>query len=190
MKNLLIVIVLTNLAIHLNGQSKFEKEVRVQEKFVPEQARNFVRQLEPDSRVKWYRETGFNQISFEAKTKINKKLHSIEFAADGSFEDVEVVIKDEEVPVEVYENIVQYLHEKHEKQKVLKLQVQYSGNESLVIESVKNNTIVKGITVRYEVVVSTRSEGEYEMVEYLFTDHGFFIKSAGIVMQNSDNIEF
>lgn len=190
MKAFLVVFVLFTFSLLLQGQNKFEKETRVKEKYVPEKARDFVHQLELGTRVKWYLETGINSVSYEAKTKRNKRLYSIEFDDYGSFEDIEIVIDSSEVPEEVYRNIIQLFDSAYQKHKITRMQFQYSGDERLVIESVKNNTTINGITIRYEVVVSVKTEGKFQLIEYLFSDNGSFLKRAEIVMYNTDNIEF
>lgn len=178
------------LSVQGFAQIKYEKESRVRKSDVPEDARNFVDSINFNSTVKWYKEVGFNTISYEAKTKYKSKIYSIEFSGDGTFEDIEVEIKSNEIPSEAFNNISKYLSEKHTKYSIEKIQIQYSGNKNLIMEYLHSKSAGNGFVTKFEIVISGKADGSFTMLEYLFSKNGEFIQKAQITLIRTDNIEY
>jgi hypothetical protein len=172
------------------AQVKYEKESRLKNRDVPAMAKNFVDSMHFDTNVKWYKETGFSASSIEAKTKFNGKSYSIEFSEDGSFEDIEIEIVSNDLPSETFDIVSRYLSERHPGHAIEKIQVQYSGNPTVVLDYFQNKKSDNGLVINFEVVISCKLDGSFTMIEYLFSWNGEFIKKAPIVLQRSDNIEF
>lgn len=188
MQKFIFLILLWPLAHYGLAQNKFEKEIRVKVKDVPQAAIDFVDDLAFTKKVKWFREIGLDKISFEAKTKRKGQWYSIEFSEDGSFEDLEIVIEPNEIPDTSYERIISYFDKKYEKFAIEKVQIQYSGNHTL------NYFLGKGpavdLNIRYEIVLSSKVEGAFVLLEELFDDEGNFLNSSRIILDRFDNIVY
>lgn len=172
------------------AQSKYEKEVRIRERYVPQIARDFVDQLNLGSRIKWYQEFGKDTYSFEAKTRYNGSRISIEFSYIGVFEDVEIEVKITEVPHEIRSKIIDFLNDSYPKYQIDKIQVQYSGSEEAVLAQFTNKTHTHGLVIRYELVLSAKKDGQYSLFEYLFSENGSFVSRNKIVLKTTDNLEY
>ncbi len=170
------------------GQFKYEKETRVKEKDVPEEALNFLDLLDFDTHVKWYKEQGNREVYFEAKTKFEKQRYSIKFTEEGNFFDLEVEINSDEIPDAIFDEIEDFLEEEFERFSIEKIQVQYTGNRNIVLNYFLEETNREGIDVHYEIVISTKLEGSFVMYEFLFSETGEFVKKAEIVLKSIDNI--
>jgi hypothetical protein len=190
MRTNFILIMLFALSVHGFAQYKYEKESRVKKSDVPANAISFVDSISFSSSVKWYKEIGFNTISYEAKTKYKSKKHSIEFSDDGSFEDIEIEIESNEIPSETFNIISKYLSEKHNKYSIEKIQIQFSGNKNLILEYLQNTRTSIGIVTNYEIVISGKVDGSFTMLEYLFSKNGEFIQKTQITLNRTENIEY
>jgi hypothetical protein len=190
MKSLVFILLFAAVATQGFAQVKYEKESRVKKSDVPAYAKEYVDLYQFDKRVKWYKEIGFNSISFEAKTKFQGKNYSIEFSDDGSFEDIEIEIKSNEIPPEIFSTISNYLVEKHTKYSIEKIQIQYLGDKQKVLNYLQNNGKSNDVVMNYEIVISTKLQGTFTMLEYLFSDEGGFMQKEQIVLKRTDNIEF
>lgn len=177
------------LTIAASAQHKYEREVRVREQEVPASARQMLEQLNPDSKTKWYKEYGKDQISFEAKTTKAGKKFSIEFSADGAFEDIETTIKTQEVPDAVLQPIQAMLQQTFTKYRIDKIQVQHGGTVDAVIGFVRSQVASPELVVHYELVVSAKEQGAYGMFEYLFDARGTFVQRQKIMLSNTENLE-
>lgn len=181
------------ILFNLNGfsQSKYEKEFRIKEKDVPSNALSFVDSMTFGFKVKWYRELGLNHITIEAKTILNKERHSIEFCENGKFQDVEIEVDPTRIPHSTYSIIKEVLTLRHKKHKIEKIQIQYSGERDVVLKFMRENRInTQGITINYEIVVSTKMDGNYLMFEYLFSEKGEYVQSKQIVSKRADWIDY
>lgn len=52
----------------------------------------------------------------------------------------------------------------------------------------RNNS--EGITISYEVVISTKMDGNYLMLEYLFSETGEYLLSNEIISRRNDTIDY
>lgn len=188
MKKILFFILTFTFASSGYSQVKYERERSIPQNQVPEAALLFVKELNFNSRVKWYKETSIEKISYEAKTRFNGKRHSVEFARDGSFEDIEIEIRQAEIPSPALKAILEQLNASYQKYKIEKIQVQYSGPPKEVIAFFNNQQPHPDIITRYEIVISTRVQDTYSMFELLFSEQGEILKTSRIILKNTDNI--
>jgi hypothetical protein len=173
------------------SQSKYEKEFRIKAKDVPSSALSFVDSMTFDSRVKWYKEIGLNDVTIEAKAKFNKERYSIEFSENGIFQDVEIEVKPSKIPYGTYSKIAGVLSQTHKRYKIDKVQIQYTGDRNLILKFFRANRInPEGIIVNYEVVISTKMDGNYIMLEYLFSETGEYMQSSKIISRRKDTIDY
>ena len=190
MKKNLAFLLFFLLAAHVFAQYKYEKEFRISEAEVPEPAVSFVDSLAFGTKVRWYREVGYDTTSFEAKTRYDRQRYSIEFSADGTFEDIEIGIRPERIPSAVFGVMSAYLQAEHGKYTIDKAQVQYSGEPGTVLAYFRNRETGDGVGVNYEVVISTKKEGTYVMLEYLFSADGKFVRRSQVTLKQSENIMY
>ncbi|MFZ6052051.1 hypothetical protein [Halocola ammonii] len=171
------------------AQQKYEKEVRIEESEVPEDALELVNSMKISSKIKWYKEYGLDRTSFEAKTKFKGERLSIEFSEDGTFEDLEIQKEMNLVEAEALEEIEEFLEEELEKYSVKKIQFQYLGETDDVLEFFLQEE-TDDVELNYEIVLSTKVDGSFIMFEYLFDEEGDFIRKSKIILKMSDNIEY
>lgn len=186
----LLIVAIISCWFHSNAQQKFEKEVRIDASEVPEKAVGFVEQLQLSKKIKWYKETGFNTTSYEAKTRHNGKRLSIEFSIDGTFEDVEIITNEKSIPATSLTKIKEHLGEKHAKYRFDKIQTQYIGSSQQIKMFIKDLKPGSALTINYEIVISTKVDGAFVLFEYLFDSSGTFLSRARVVQKMTDNIEY
>ena len=71
-----------------------------------------------------------------------------------------------------------------------KIQIQYLGNKQKIYSYLQNNGTSADVVINYEIVISTKLQGSFTMLEYLFSEEGDFIQKQQIVLKRTDNIEF
>lgn len=178
-----------------SAQRKFEKEVRIRKRElseqVPKAALEFVAKLPCESRIRWYREEGYNGHSFEAKTRIGRQRISIEFSAAGVFEDIEADIKAGDIANAAARQAMEaHLRETYRSYRVEKIQIQYSGDAEAACNSFGSGQLQPGAEVRYEWVISAKTDNAFALFEYLFDASGNFVQRAEIDLAPADNIEY
>ncbi len=182
---LLIILLASTLAF---SQKKVEREFGISPKQVHPLAISFVDSLSPTGKVKWYEETGLEKTTIEAKTKLNGKKYSIEFAQNGHLEDIEMILKMSDLPENTKQSIENFLKSDFKKYHVDKIQIQYSGSrESLFLQVSTGNSKAE---IRYELVVSARVNKAFHTFEYLFTADGVMIQKSEIIQKNTDHLVF
>ncbi len=190
MNRFIVFICLISISNFGFTQSKYEKEMRIKEKEVPVNVVSFVDSMNLPNKIKWYKETGYNKSSYEAKTRYDAKRLSIEFSENGTFEDFEIEINPGDILPGTYKKISDYLLNVHKEYLIEKVQIQYSGDPKLILDYFINSESAKGLIIHYEVVISTKEESEFVMFEYLFDENGVFVKKAQIKITMTDNIEY
>lgn len=188
MRYLIGIIILFFFVTEGFGQFKYEKETRVKEKDVPEDALNFIQLLDFDTHIRWYREQGYQEVFFEAKTKFERQRYSIKFTEEGRFFDLEIEIIPDEIPANTFLKIEEYLYSEFDSFSIEKIQIQYTGDAELILDYIKEAATREGIELHYEIVISTKQEGSFVMFEFLFSETGDFVKKAEIVLKSIDNI--
>ncbi len=193
MKKLLFTIFILIFFLNLvNAQTKYEKEYRINTEEVPQPALEFVKALNFTKKIKWYKEEGLDKISIEAKTKHLSRNYSIEFSKTGVIEDIEIKINTSEIPTNVYQSITQLLSAKYQKVKFSKIQLQLSGDQESMAQSINNQDFETNelITKRYEIELKAKENGKFQKFEFLFDHNGELLSKAIILLKNSDILEF
>ena len=186
----ILLLLLSSATLEAFSQQKYEKEVRIKESEVPEDALEFVNSLEISSKIKWYKEQGLDRTSFEAKTKYKGERLSIEFSENGTFEDLEVQKEIEMVESDAYEELTRHFQSELPRYSVKKIQFQYLGDEDDVLEFFLDGELEDDVELNYEIVIATKVDGSFTMFEYLFDEDGEFIRKSKIILKMSDNIEY
>lgn len=175
---------------YLFGQQKYEKESRINPKDVPSKAMNFIDSINLKNRVKWYLEEGLETKSIEAKFKYNSKKYSIEFDTLGNIEDAEFEIKWDEMQTPFKDSISSRLKKDCLKQKIVKVQIQYSGTSSEILSKLRENKISGNLTIKYEIVVRCKSKDTVVLFEYLFNKKAQELSRSEIIFKNSSHLEY
>ncbi|MBK8556002.1 MAG: hypothetical protein IPL65_09675 [Lewinellaceae bacterium] len=183
-------LVFTICSDHIYAQKKYESESRLKEKYVPSTALDFINALTVERKVKWYLEEGLYRKSIEAKFTMNNRKHSIEFDTLGNLEDIEIRIKWGELNRTLRDSIGFYLGQDCAKYKIKRIQIQYSGDPSILLPKIKTGESTEYYTTRYEIVVKCRSKNDVNLSEYLFSDSGQKITVSQIVFKNSSHLEY
>lgn len=188
MRKALFLILLILFSINGFAQLKYEREIRIKEREVPVNALNFVEALNFNTKIRWYKEIGENQVSFEAKTRFKGEKYSIEFSDEGTFEDIEIEISPEKMPVEVLNKIEENLNSTYNQYTLQKVQIQFSGNPEVILANFPNRETIDEVDISYEIVLSTKLEGSYVMFEYLFSETGEYVQKSRIIEKSINNI--
>lgn len=174
----------------LYSQQKYEKESRLKPEEVPQAALEFIQAIEIPNKVKWYIEYGLENNSIEAKFKLNKKRHSVEFDTLGTIEDVEIEIKLRELDPKLKKTIDAVLSHMCSDHEISKIQKQYTGAPSVLLSLLKGQELTGKFTTKYEVVATCESESKTDQFEYLFSDEGKLLQQFKIIFKNSSNLEY
>lgn len=172
------------------SQDKYEREVRKNQRDIPQKAVDFINTLNFSSKIKWYKEYGLNSTSFEAKTKFKGKKYSIEFDSIGNLEDAEIIISEKQIEEVVLSKIKSKLKTDKKKFKLGKIQIQYSGSKESVKQKIIKNQNNENLIIRYEIIVTAKVNKKFQKFEYLFSHLGEFIQRKTIVLANTDNLEY
>ncbi len=171
------------------AQEKIEREIGIKPREVPTAARDWLKDaFEEVKRPKWYLEFSQNGKSYEAKFNYQGHFHSVEFDSLGNIQDVEIEIKESEVPAEVWNEIQSYFDSEYRQVKVEKIQRQLTGSES-DLEDFFDEDEDEGIVTRYEIVFQGKQE-LWELWEALFDDSGKFLSILRVQIRAADNLIF
>ena len=172
------------------AQVKVESEFRIRPDEVPAAARRYVDALAFQKKVRWYREIGLRDTTVEAKTRHQGNRYSVEFAADGTPQDIEVSGRWQDIPPSVRRNMVAQVgaHLQADRRRfcVEKVQRQYVGQEAM--RAVRDLATAGGF--RYEIVVSAREDDVYRTYEFLLSEQGDFLGRAEIMRRNADHLVY
>lgn len=184
----LILSLLLILSINSFGQYKYEREVRVKKTVVPDVALSHVELMNLDSKIRWFKEQGNQEIYYEAKTKYKGQRYSIKFKEDGSFLDLEIEVTPKEMPERTVNIIEGFLESEFNTYSIEKIQIQYTGDPEKVLTRFHEWPSITGVDVNYEMVISTKREGSFVMFELLFSEAGAVVHQAEIVLKSINNL--
>ncbi len=178
------------ILFNAKAQTKQEREYRIDRDALPEQCLILLQDyLSNTKRLRFYEEHDGEKASYEIKFKKDKLFYSIEFDGNGTLEDVEFIIKPQDIPTDVYESITSYFREKHHKYRIKKIQQQYlnkSGNEQLVLKNAFQNLILADIN--YEIIITTKDKGGFSEYEITFDSAGNHLLTRKAVNSNYDHV--
>lgn len=170
---------------------KVEREVRLKPVKVPTSARQLVKQLTFDRKVKWYQEFHQDGISYEAKGKINGRLYSIEFDTLGNNEDVEVVVEESTLPDSLGKQINKHFEREFEKYRIEKIQVHYEAEDKVLLELILEGYSSGLFVQQYEIEVMGKKEEAFpKLYEFLFDMQGNVLRKAEILVEHRDHLDF
>ena len=187
----LLLIALGLMTVNTFGQYKYEREYRIKKNQFPAEAHALIEeQLAEARRIRYYRETDSAKVSYEAKFKVDRLHYSVEFNQQGELEDVEILIKEVDIPDASFKNMTDYLDTNFNKYRIRRIQQQYPVSEhesvELTIKNAFQNLILP--TIRYELIVAGRKDKGFEDFEILFDAEGNFLKMRKSLPVNYDHI--
>ena len=173
------------------AQNKYEREFRIRKSQFPEKAYAFLKEeLQNAKRVRYYKEIDSSKVSFEVKFKRERLYYSIEFDASGNLEDVEVLIKEDDIPNSSFEAIENYLKGYFSKYRIRKIQQQYTlsafGSVSNTLKNAFQNMIDPKIN--YELIVGGSTNSGFQDYEIQFDAEGNFISMRKSLPANYDHV--
>jgi hypothetical protein len=175
---------------HIIAQQKYEREVRIQTEDVHPDALQFINNTPINTKIKWYREIGLDTTSIEAKTKYNGQRYSIEFSENGILEDIEVEIKTRDLEETIFNSLKKTIENTYGNFKLEKIQLQYTGNPELLKSVFNTNPVPDAITIKYELVISSKESGTFKQFELLFNEALELVSTTEIITKNNINIEY
>ena len=186
---LLLILLLTGFLVQ--SQYKYEREYRIKKKQFPPKAHALLQEhIEGARKMKYYREVDSTKISYEAKFKMDRLFYSAEFDSQGNLEDIEVLIKEIDIPNASFEAISSYLKSTFVKHRIVKIQQQYAVSEFDSIEETVKNAFQNLLlpSIKYEIVVAAKRDKGFEDFEILFDAEGSFISMRKSLPANYDHI--
>lgn len=187
----LFIAILLLLGIFCFGQKKQEQEFRIDKKELPDGVMALLSNyLDNAKRLRYYKERDGEKSSYEVKFKKDKLHYSIEFDEKGVLEDVELLIKQTDIPDEPFGKMTQYLKSNHKKHRIKKIQRQYvnTGDAAQTLkEAFQNRTHPK---LRYELIIATKDENGYGEFELTFDANGEHLLTRKAVKTKYDHVLF
>ena len=172
------------------GQNKYEKEYRISQSEFPANAYELIaEQLEASKRIRFYKETDSLKHSFEAKFKKRKLHYSVEFDEQGKLEDIEVIIKEKDIPEDSWGKINRYLQNEFDKVRIIKIQQQYAANgtsEKELIHHAFQNLILPYIN--YEIIFASKDDKGFQTFEALYNAEGELRKLRKSLSSSYDHV--
>jgi hypothetical protein len=179
------------LPLGLTAQTKFEREYRIKEKDVPEKAVQFIDDVFKKAKVKWYSEESQDGKSIEAKTKYQMQKFSVEFDTAGNLQDVEKIIKFEDLGQSTANALTRSLSAQFGDYKIMKIQIQWTSDDPATIkELIKKGSSEKTFVENFEIVLETREDKTFIAYEVLIDQNGNIVKSLELDLRSMNNMEF
>ena len=180
----------THLTSPLFAQEKLEKESRIKESEVPQDALQFIDSIGLNNKRRWYKEESLTDISFETKFKHNQLKYSIEFDSLGIIEDVEIEVRWDDIEHKIKDMIASHLEKECLTYKIVKVQTQFTGSESELLSFLMAEKENQSLKKKYELIVRCKLQKQTSLFEFLYDEQGRFISSLKIVFRNSSHLEY
>ncbi|NNJ89682.1 MAG: hypothetical protein HKP53_09790 [Eudoraea sp.] len=188
---LLIIILISAYCLQATAQAKYEREYRIKKAEFPEMAHALLANEMPEvKRLKYYRETDSAKTSYEAKLKKDRLHYSIEFDSEGVLEDIEITIKEVDLPNATFLSIREYLSKSYAKYNIRKIQQQYPVIEGKPIKKIVREAFQNLMLpyINYELIVSCKTKDGRQDFEFLFSSEGTFISKRKLLPPNYDHV--
>ncbi|MET6989256.1 hypothetical protein [Sediminicola arcticus] len=192
MKYKLVLLILAFFSLHMViGQNKMEREYRIKKSQFPKTSLDILKtELGKVKKLRFYKERDSNKISYEAKFKKDRLWYSVEFSETGDLEDIEITIKQVDLPNDSWQEVNSYLQENFTQFRIKKMQQQYlplkKQPTSKTFKQAFQNLMLPDIN--YEIIVSGKTEKGFEDFEILFDAKGNFKTVRKSLPPNYDHI--
>lgn len=172
------------------AQEKVEREFRISPQEVPTKAIEDVSKITLKKPLKWYKEIGIKDTTYEAKGTWKGKNVSIEFDATGTLEDVEIIEKLRALPAETRNQINQVIKNDGSRFKIKKMQLQYIATPQIELQDLLSQIDSGTLKPNYEIIANLKVDNVYKVFEYLFDNRGKLLQRREVVERSSFNIQF
>lgn len=191
-------ILLITCSLLIIGSNGFAQEIKQEsEKYVkaeefPAFALDQLNGLSNLRNVRYIKEFDGSSISYEAKFRLKKQRLSVEFSRTGILEDIEVLIRENELPKKLRSALIEQLDNRYKKYKLTRIQKQFkprSGKESSALRNFVDQKFGH-FKIQYELEVrvvekKTNKLGSYEL---LINKEGEIIQKRRIEKVIDDNV--
>lgn len=177
-KSILIFILILFLGQVSTAQTKNEKEDRITLQELPNLVQTTIKALPKNcKRIRFYKETDNEKISYEVKFKFKKTYYSIEFNALGHIEDIEVTTKFKNVNTAISSKITTYLAINFIQHRFIKIQKQYVYVATKTPINFMTEVLSKKIdeTAQYEIIAEVKTNINRTKREFTFSSDGKFL---------------
>lgn len=165
------------------AQTKNEKEEKIEQQQFPKTATpslNIIKQFE--KKIKLYKETDSNKVSYEAKFKYKKQKYSIEFSKEGTLEDIEITVKNKKIDRRILNKINRFLEKNYSKHKLKKTQKQFvfkhKQSQEEFIKATLNGDFKQNPNL--EIIAEIKTGNNYLLKEFLFNSEGIHISTKTV----------
>ncbi len=185
-----IFLLLTN--VFCFGQKKQEREFRIDKEELPQSILPVLsHHLNNVKRLRFYKELDGKKSSYEVKFKKDKLFYSVEFDENGALEDVEFIIRENDIPQETLNSINNHLLKTYGKFRIKKIQQQYLKNGTdakTVLRNAFQNLILPEIN--YEMVIAVKDKEGYGEYEVTFDSNGQHLLTRKSAAPKYDHVLF
>lgn len=168
---------------------KKEKEVRIGATEAPLAAQKIISGYDVNKKIKWYKQTNFDTISFEAKFKKKGDFYSVSFDTLGVVIDIEKLIKWKNIDESTKDKIEVIFNDEFKKFKIIKCQIQYTPEEfdlenffTIQLQSTQSK-------VNYEIEVEGKNTNWLKF-EFLLKEDGRILRKREIVDVSTENLNY
>lgn len=173
------------------AQVKSEREFRIRKTQFPIHSLEALEgHLEDARRIRYYKEIDSNATGYELKFKKKRLHYSVEFNEEGMLEDIEILIREVDIPAETLEKIHSELAGEFRKYRIRRMQQQYPVRDgepvSRTIRNAFQNLLLPHI--RYEITVAGKNKETFGQYEALFDASGKLIEMRTSLPANYDHI--
>lgn len=177
--------------LHLQAQTKNEKEIRVKKSEVPKEVKHWFKDAyENQRKVKWFFQTDGEKQVYEAKLTYKGKKHSVEILPNGDVVNIEVQLALDEIQPQVKRNLEDYFNATYQRFRIKKIQIQYNGSNDDLEDLIDEDEMDEDIIIRYEIEFLGKNETENELWEGLFDDEGNLLERRKIIVKSTDNLDY
>jgi hypothetical protein len=174
----------------LNGQElKNEKEVRISSSDAPLSAQSTIDNYKVRKKVKWYKQTNFEHVSFEAKFRKQGDFYSVSFDTLGEVIDIEKLIKRKDLDHKEQEKIDTIFCRAFDKFKIIKCQIQFTSDTYNLNKFFENEIYKERADVNYEIEVEGKSNNWLKF-EFLINSEGLILRKREIVDVSTENLNY
>jgi hypothetical protein len=179
------------ICIEFSAQTKVEKEERVKDKEVPEVAFKTIEDnVKPRTKVRWYFQQDGDKKVYEAKFEHFQKQFSVEFNTNAKIYNVEIIVQEDNINKEIYENIETECNSIFEDYTLIKIQTEYLGEPDDLIDIIEDYEIDEDLESRYEIEVNAKIENQRNMYELIFDYKGELISKRKIKTKSTDIFDY
>lgn len=187
-----IVCILLFVNILCFGQKKQEREFRINKEELPQEIIPILSDyLNNVKRLRFYKELDGKKSSYEVKFKKDKLFYSVEFDENGILEDVEFIIKENDIPQETLNAIEDHLSVTYGKFRIKKIQQQYLNGDKdakTVLKKAFQNLLLPEIN--YEIVIAVKDNQGFGEYEVTFDSNGKHLLTRKSIALKYDHVLF